>query len=136
MGGFWFGGVGIHKGENIEKVHLDFWFKKTSCNIIIYAEFGRFLLKVVRVFNVIKLLNTDNCILKRCYEQMYELAELHNCNNWAILVKNELTKLRFNYNYLWQNQSANVKFLPLVKQKINDQVQQDILLRQMSVSSK
>jgi len=63
---------GYHKGDNIEKVHLDFCkrllcVKKSTCNIMIYAELGRHPLRYIRIYNMIKyrckLLSTNNCIL-------------------------------------------------------------------------
>ena len=67
---------GLHHGDCLEKVHLDFCkrllgVKKSSCNVMIYAELSRLPLQAVRKYKIIKywakLLSTDNIILKNCY---------------------------------------------------------------------
>ena len=70
---------GLHHGDCLEKVHLDFCkrllgVKKSSCNVMIYAELGRLPLQAGRKYKIIKywakLLSTDNIILKNCYLEM------------------------------------------------------------------
>ena len=67
---------GLHHGDCLEKVHLDFCkrllgIKKSSCNVMIYAQLGRLPLQAVRKYKIIKylakLLSTDNIILNRIY---------------------------------------------------------------------
>ena len=50
---------GLHHGDCLEKVHLDFCkrllgVKKSSCNVMIYAELGRLPLQGVRKYKIIQ----------------------------------------------------------------------------------
>ena len=72
---------GNHKADDIEKVHLYFLkrilkVRKTAVNNMVYCELGRYPMYYERQRRLIqfwfKLLNTDNCILKACYEDMLE----------------------------------------------------------------
>lgn len=51
------------------------------------------------MFNVVlywcKLLDTDNCILKVCYESLYMKAEHENVSNWA----NDVVKILNSIGY-------------------------------------
>jgi hypothetical protein len=118
---------GFHKGDNIERLHLDFCkrllgVKKSTCNAMVYAELGRYPLKYVRMYNIIKywckLLVTDNCILRGCYEYLYDEVETRNVQNWAYHVKYILTSI--GYSEIWYKQELSVSFLPFIKQRIVD----------------
>jgi hypothetical protein len=95
---------GAHKGINIEKIHMDFCkrllgVKRTTCNVMMYVELGRYPLRANRIFNMIKywckLLTTNNCILKSCYDTLYDMSELQNCKNWATGAKEQSSELGF-----------------------------------------
>jgi hypothetical protein len=133
---------GANKGTNIEKVHMDFCkrllgVKRTTCNVMMYLELGRYPLRVYRTFNIIKywakLLTTNNCILKACYDALYDMCEVHNKKNWATDVKQQLTDLGL--LELWSNQYIDSRYFPVIKQRILDQELQSIMSK-MAVSSK
>jgi hypothetical protein len=134
--------IGLCSSVHVEKVHLDFCkrllgVKKSTCNAAIYTELGRYPLKLVRTFNMIKywckLLSTGNCILRGCYDQLLENAELKGHKNWVYHVKVELCKLGF--HDLWFSQSVSKTFLPVIRQRLCDQELQGIVGK-ISVSSK
>jgi hypothetical protein len=82
---------GFHKGPDVEKVHLNFCKnifgvnKRTDKNMI-YSELGRFPLYIKRKLRIfkywLKIKNTNNCILKECYNYMV----LDN-DSWAMNMK-------------------------------------------------
>ena len=132
---------GSHKGQNVEKVQLDFCkkllgVKRTTCNIMIYSELGLVPLNAVRKLYMLKywgkLLVTNNCILKDCY---LTLLEKHNDGkiNWVSEIHKLLTELGF--TEIWNKQYLDVSFIPLIKQRIFDQEKQ-IVLGKISDSSK
>jgi exonuclease III len=117
---------GFHKGTNIERVHLDYCktllgVKKTTCNVMVYTELGRYPLRYIRIYRMIKywckLLNTNNCILRACYDTLYADAQ-RNVKNWAYNIKTELTDLGF--SDVWNSQSLEYVSLPVIKQRIFD----------------
>jgi hypothetical protein len=75
---------GCHRGANIDRVHLDYCktmlgVKRTTCKVIVYTELGRYPLRYIRIYRMIKywckLINTDNCILRGCYDTLYAYAQ-------------------------------------------------------------
>ena len=91
---------------------------------MVYSELGRCPLKYTRTYNMIKywskLLVSSNCILKSCYEYMYDRVE----NYWVSFIKQELLSLGF--GEVWVNQCTNKSHLVIIKQRIFDQSQQTI----------
>ena len=67
----------------------------------------------------IKLKNTDNCILKACYEDMYA-----NNNVWLTNIKKELSNLGL--NYLW-NHKGNHDIYKIIEHRILDMHIQNIM---------
>lgn len=74
---------GYHKGLDIETLHLSFVkrilkVKNSTTNYMVYCELGRVPLYITRYVRMIdywlKLLKSDNCILKNCYEEMYDAS--------------------------------------------------------------
>jgi hypothetical protein len=87
---------GTQKGNNVEKVHTDFCnqilgVKKHTSNVVVYAELGTVPLLYNRLFTIVKfwskVLYSENCILRNCYEKMYTNCEIYKCKNWACDVK-------------------------------------------------
>ena len=77
---------GSHKGEDIEKVHLNYLkrtlkVRRTTVNFMMYFELERvsMYMYVERYCKMIKywckLLKTDNIVLKACYETMFESSQ-------------------------------------------------------------
>ena len=72
---------GYHKAADVEKLHLYFLkrilsVRKSTVNFMVYFELGRLTLFINRYCRMIKywckLLKSDNCILKNCYEDMFQ----------------------------------------------------------------
>jgi hypothetical protein len=120
--------VGAHKGINIEKIHMDFCkrllgVKRATCDVMMYVELGRYPLRANRIFNMI----TYNCILKSCYDTLYDMSEVQNCKNWATGVKEQLTEPGF--QDVWSTQHMDKRYLPIIKQRILDQELQTIMVK-------
>uniref|UniRef100_K1QT84 Reverse transcriptase zinc-binding domain-containing protein n=1 Tax=Magallana gigas TaxID=29159 RepID=K1QT84_MAGGI len=88
---------GFHKGQDVEKVHINFCKKvlgvrKNTCNSAVYYEVGRFPLEIFRKQKIFKywfkLRNSKNCILKACYEDMVK-----NNDIWISNIRKELSIL-------------------------------------------
>ena len=111
--------------------------KRSTNNSMMYAELGRIPLRANRLFNMIRywhrILKSNNCILKACYSYQYECVEIYNEHNWAYHVKQELFMLGF--GELWINQHIDLKYLPVIKQRLLDQSQQ-LIRSQISASPK
>jgi len=98
---------------------------------MVYHELGRTDMISVTKVHIIKywlsLLNTNNCILKSCYDELYQLhLQKPNVNNWVTLLCNEICSTGF--NFIWQNQSvvdAKV-FMQVYKRRIHDNIVQSI----------
>ena len=89
---------GFHKAPDNEKVHVNYCkrilnVKTSTPNIMVYYELGRYPLIVTRKIRIfkfwMKLLNANNCILKGCYEFLYNicLANPNNMNNWVYNIR-------------------------------------------------
>ena len=124
---------GYHSAIDIEKVHIDFCKRvlgvsKKCTNMMVFAELGRFPLNTSRKFRIIKywlkILNTNNCILKSCYELLLDDINLPRFN-WANAVKNIL--LEVGLPHIWDSQQVENKtsFLFTVKQRLEDHFIQD-----------
>ena len=104
---------GYHPAPNVEKVHLYFLkrilkVKQSTVNSMVYCELGRLPMYIERHCKMIKywikLLNTENCILKYCYEDMFEYSCIkpNDKQNWCNQIKNILFK--YGFNYIWYDQ--------------------------------
>lgn len=100
---------GYHKGLDIETLHLSFLkrilkVKNSTTNYMVYCELGRVPLYITRYVRMIdywlKLLKSDNCILKNCYEEMYDASFIKNNKlNWACKIRDIL--YAYGYNNVW-----------------------------------
>ena len=98
---------GFHKTPAIERVHLQFCkrilhVKKSTANVFVYGELGRFPLAVNRHLKIIKywlkiITRKTNPLLYILYRYQYEKCEIEHANNWASKVKEILINLGFNY---------------------------------------
>ncbi|XP_069141192.1 uncharacterized protein [Argopecten irradians] len=122
---------GSHPAPKIESVHLLFLksllnVKKTVNSSTVYFETGRFTLHIQRKIMVmkywLKLLRTDNCILKSCYNALFELI-MKKPNyklNWLYDVKSDLGRCGFNNIWIAQNVDNEKHFLELYSQRLHD----------------
>ena len=122
-----------HKAPVIERAHLNYCknilrVKSSTKNVMVYHELGRLPLiftRKCRIFKYwFKILTTSNCILRNCYDYLYD--ELERCPNnkcnWLYFVKNEL--LTIGLGYVWYNQNfitdMTDAFFVIVKQRLHD----------------
>ena len=119
---------GFHKAPDVEKVHINFGkdvlgVNRKTCNNMVYCEIGRLPLYVKRKLKIfkywVKLENTDNCILKACYEDMSTYS-----NIWLNNIKVELSNLGLNYLY---NHSRNQDTYRIIKNRLIDIYRQNIM---------
>lgn len=77
--------------------------RKSTVNTMVYCELGRLPLYVERQCKMVKywtkLLNTENCILKGCYDDMFEYScsKPNDKQNWCCKIKEILFKYGLNY---------------------------------------
>jgi hypothetical protein len=94
---------GFHKGVDIETLHLSFLkrvlkVRKSTSNYMVYFELGRFPLYINRYCRMLKywfkILKTENCILKNCYEDMFESSVFKSNDklNWGCKIRDILCK--------------------------------------------
>ena len=117
---------GFHPGKNIENVHLNFCkrtlrVKSSTPNYMIYSELGRLPMIAVRKIKVVKfwlkLLKTQNCILKNLYDEMYTYLYP---NSWLSNVKDLLCNSGFSDVWNAQHVPDDKTFLNLFKQRVID----------------
>ena len=115
---------GFHKAPDVEKVHINFCknvlgVNRKTCNNVVYCELGRLPLYAKRKLKIfkywVKLKNTDNCILKACYEDMSTYSNI-GLNN----IKDELS------SYLY-NHIRNQDTYRIIKHRIIDMYRQNIM---------
>lgn len=126
---------GFHTAPDIEKLQLDFCksmlgVKRSTPNVMIYFELGRTPLSLTRKLRIFKywckLTCTNNCILKGCYEYMYNECEANpNCKNWAAKIKHELSSLGMMDIWVTQHVTNVNYFLSVVKQRLLDIFKQE-----------
>ena len=136
---------GAHAAQDLEKVHLDFCknilgVKRSTPNAMIYAELGRVPMMCIRKLRMVKywlkLLHSDNCILKSCIDYFQEELMLKpNCKNWLSNVQNILSEIGL--NNIWFNQADfNEKFIVMeVKQRLTD-IYKQLIISDLNASSK
>ena len=66
-----------------------------------------------------KVLVSDNCIIKQCYNKMYTNCENVGHKNWANDIKTLLSILGF--LEIWYKQEIDETLLAILKQRIYDQ---------------
>ena len=115
---------------DVKKVHIDLCkrilnVKTSTPNVMVYYELGRYPMMVTRKIRIlkhwIKLLNSDNCILKGCYEYLHDicLKNPNNKNNWVCNIRNELFNLGLNDMWCGQNTLCKEHVL-LIKQRLHN----------------
>ena len=126
---------GYVKAQDIERVHTMFLkrvlgVKRSTSNDLVYCETERIPLAVNRQFHMlkywVKLLKTDNCILKHLYLNMFHAYSKNNAPNWLSEIRSVLISIGM--NDVWQTQSVeNEKlFLFVAKQSLMDLAYQKI----------
>ena len=129
---------GFHKGPDVERLHTRFCrsllgVKKSTNLSALYSELGRKPLLVFRKIRLlkywVKILNTDNILLKNVYYMLVDgviAGNNYNGQNWAFQIKNMLNNLGF--SHVWNNQEQNDIPFNEIKQRIIDQTNQEILM--------
>ena len=118
---------GFNVADKVEKVHIEFLkrilnAKKCTPSFMVYSELGRLPLQIERKCRIIKywlkLIKSDNCILKSVYEDMVECNH-RNCN-WRCQVKHLL--LTSGFGDVWFNHYVDNEklFLQCFKQRLTD----------------
>lgn len=126
----------FHKGDAIEKIHLEYLkimlkVRKNTSSLMVYNELGRLPLCIQRKIRIVKfwfkLLESENCIMKSIYQDMFERAEKYPCvkYNWLLNVKHLLFSLGFGEVWYSQNVTNKRLFLDIFKQRLQDCFQQD-----------
>ena len=122
---------GTHKGDDLEKVHLNFLkrilkVRKSTTNYMVYFELGRFPLYIDRYCRMLKywlkILESDNCILKNCYDVLYEssLKKQNDNMNWTCKIKDILFRYGFQDVWLRQNVLNIDHFICEFKHRVRD----------------
>ena len=118
---------GQHKAPDVERIHLIFLKKilgvrKNTINHMVYYELGRFPLAIGRKFRIlkywVKLMNTDNCILKACYNEMKAKGD-----SWLVNIMEELN--RIGLGYIWDLNEVNESILPIFRKRLVDIFRQE-----------
>jgi hypothetical protein len=118
-------------GFHIETLHLSFLkrvlkVRKSTSNYMVYFELGRFPLYINRYCRMLKywfkILKTENCILKNCYEDMFESSGFkpNDKLNWGCKIRDILCKYGFNHVWLSQNVVNEDIFMLEFKQRVID----------------
>ena len=106
--------------------------KNTTSTNMIYYELGRYPLIIKRKLRIfrywLKIRNSNNCLLKTCYEEM-----IQNDNEWVKNLKTELSKIGL--GYLWSDNRSDKCILAEIENRITDIYKQETLL-EISRSSK
>ena len=119
---------GFTKSKDLERIHLRYskmilGVRQNSCNDAVYGELGRYPLYINRYVQIVKywlkLINTENIILKHVYQLAYEGCECGD-HNWVRNVKVLLDD--YGFSYIWRNpQNVHIKsFIMIFKQRVID----------------
>ena len=120
---------GFSKSKELERVQLKFskqilGVRSNSSNAAIYGELGRFPLYIKRYVLILKywlkLLHTDNVILKRIYQNSLERCKSGSKNNWANKVKTLLDTFGFSDYWLYQNNIDETRFISIFETRLLD----------------
>ena len=122
---------GFYKTDLIERIHLEYLkyvlkIKKSTPNMMVYSELGRsplyikFYLQILKY--LVKLLNTENCILQNVYKDMLYRIDHDNCNSnmWLLCVRNLLSSLGLGDVWLCHNVTNDKLFLSVCKTRLTD----------------
>ena len=124
---------GSHKGEDIEKVHLNFLkrtlkVRRSAVNFMVYFELGRvpvsYVERYYRMFKYwCKILKTENIVLKLVMNpSMFESShkKLNKKFNWAGNIRDILCRYGFNDIWISQDVVDEDKSLCEFKQRVID----------------
>ena len=122
---------GHHPAPKIEAVHLLFLkevlnVKKTVNSSMVYFETGRNTLHIQRKISImkywLKLIKTNNCVLKSCYDALFDLnIRKPSCKlNWIYEVKSDLCRSGFSNIWIAQSVNNEKQFLDLYSQRLRD----------------
>ena len=120
---------GFHKGEAIERVHLQFCkrflhLKYNTVNNIVYYELGRTNMQCVRYVRIAKYwLKIMKCNDTRFTKIVYNvlLCDAQNGKvNWVSRIKNLLETLGFGHVWLYQSVENDKLFFRIFNQRIRD----------------
>ena len=101
---------GFYKSKEIERIHLKYLksilnVKTTTFSASVYGELGCYPLSICRHVRIIKywikIIKTENCIVKTIYTTMLNDAE-NGAKNWASNVSDLLNNHGF--TYVWERQ--------------------------------
>ena len=119
---------GFSKSKEIERVHLKFCkrllnVRLNTCTAGVYGELGRYPLYISRYVRIIKcwckVVNSDNIIIKKLYEQ--GLRDCENGNiNWVTNVKKILNEYRYSFVFTDAFNVDLTNFQCIFKQRVTD----------------
>ena len=128
---------GNHNAPDLEKVHLKFCksilgVKRSTSNFVVYCELGRLPLIYVRKLRIIKywlkIMQSENCILKSSVEYMYEVFSTKpNCKNWISNVKSILDEIGLSDIFENVHSLSSKYVICIVKERLTDVYKQNIL---------
>ena len=117
---------GLSKSKEIERVHLKFCKRLlnerlNTCTAGIYGELGRYPLYISRYVRIIKywckVVNSDNIIIKKLYEQ--GLKDCEN-GNWVASVKKLLNEYGYSFVFTDAFNEDLTNFQCIFKQRVTD----------------
>ena len=124
---------GFSKSKEIERVHLKFCkhllnVRLNTCTAGVYGELGRYPLYISRYVRIIKywckVVNSDNIIIKKLYEQ--GLRDCKNGNiNWVTSVKKLLNEYGYSFVFTDAFNVDLTNFQCIFKQRVIDCFFQD-----------
>ena len=120
---------GLSKSKEIERIHLKFCkqllnVKKSTSNMAVYGELGRYPLFINRYTRMIKywckILRSENIIISTLYKELVDMIGDKTGRNWALDIKSLLDN--YGFSYVWINPKANNlnTFPALFKHKVHD----------------
>lgn len=120
---------GNHKCDDIEQVQMKFLKRilkvnASTVNYMVYCELGRYPMFIERYCRMLKywfkLICTDNCILKCCFEEMLErcIKKPNDKYNWACRIRDIL--YMYGFQDVWLHQG--VKNVDLFSIEFKDRV--------------
>ena len=120
---------GAIPAKSLESVHLNFCkkilgVKKSAASMMIYSELGRLPLEIERTCRMVKyffkLRNTENCILRNIYSEMYtQCLTEPNSKCWLSSIRDMLFSVGL--GYVWYESYVNEKVALLkLRQSLKD----------------
>ena len=124
---------GNSKSKEIKRIHLNFCkrllkVQPNTCNACVYGELGIYPMYANRYLRImkywLKIVNTDNIILKTVYAQA-----LHDCNNcytnWVSKIKKLLNDYGFSYIFDYVDYINHYICLCAFRNRVLDTFKQD-----------